>query len=63
MSRGVAEVIADSTPICMWWKGTGWLSAVFVSALWGLWHLPGQGAVTIWASLGFHHPDPSAMSW
>jgi membrane protease YdiL (CAAX protease family) len=23
-------------------KGTGWLSAIFVSALWGLWHLPGQ---------------------
>jgi membrane protease YdiL (CAAX protease family) len=22
--------------------GTGWLSAIFVSALWGLWHLPGQ---------------------
>jgi Type II CAAX prenyl endopeptidase Rce1-like len=22
-------------------KGTGWLSAVYVSALWGLWHLPG----------------------
>ncbi len=26
-------------------KGTGWLSAVFVSALWGLWHLPGQTVV------------------
>ncbi|HZO73141.1 MAG TPA: CPBP family intramembrane glutamic endopeptidase [Ktedonobacteraceae bacterium] len=23
-------------------QGTGWLSAVVVSALWGLWHLPGQ---------------------
>jgi hypothetical protein len=23
-------------------EGTGWVSAVFVSALWGLWHLPGQ---------------------
>jgi membrane protease YdiL (CAAX protease family) len=23
-------------------QGTGWLSAIFVSALWGLWHLPGQ---------------------
>jgi Type II CAAX prenyl endopeptidase Rce1-like len=22
--------------------GTGWLSAIFVSALWGLWHLPGS---------------------
>ena len=22
--------------------GTGWLSAIFASALWGLWHLPGQ---------------------
>jgi membrane protease YdiL (CAAX protease family) len=23
-------------------QGTGWLSAIVVSALWGLWHLPGQ---------------------
>jgi hypothetical protein len=23
-------------------KGIGWLSAIFVSALWGVWHLPGQ---------------------
>jgi membrane protease YdiL (CAAX protease family) len=23
-------------------EGTGWISAVFVSALWGLWHLPGR---------------------
>lgn len=23
-------------------KGTGWISAIYVSALWGLWHLPGQ---------------------
>ena len=23
-------------------EGIGWLSAIFVSALWGLWHLPGQ---------------------
>ena len=23
-------------------KGVGWLSAIFVSALWGLWHLPVQ---------------------
>jgi hypothetical protein len=23
-------------------EGTGWLSAIFVSALWGLWHLPHQ---------------------
>ena len=23
-------------------EGTGWLSAIFVSALWSLWHLPGQ---------------------
>jgi membrane protease YdiL (CAAX protease family) len=22
-------------------KGTGWLSAIYVSALWGLWHLQG----------------------
>jgi len=22
-------------------KGTGWLSAIYLSALWGLWHLPG----------------------
>ncbi len=28
-------------------KGTGWLSAVFVSALWGLWHLPGQSPVSL----------------
>lgn len=28
-------------------NGTGWLSAVFVSALWGLWHLPGQNAVSL----------------
>ncbi len=26
-------------------EGTGWLSAIFVSALWGLWHLPGQTIV------------------
>ena len=25
-------------------EGTGWLSAIYVSALWGLWHLPGQAA-------------------
>jgi len=29
-------------------RGTGWLSAIYVSALWGLWHLPGQ-------SLAFGH--------
>jgi membrane protease YdiL (CAAX protease family) len=23
-------------------QGTGWLSAVYVSALWGIWHLPGS---------------------
>lgn len=23
-------------------RGTGWLSAIFISALWGVWHLPGQ---------------------
>ncbi len=23
-------------------QGTGWLSAIVISALWGLWHLPGQ---------------------
>lgn len=23
-------------------EGTGWLSAIFVSVLWGVWHLPGQ---------------------
>jgi hypothetical protein len=23
-------------------RGAGWISAIFVSALWGLWHLPGQ---------------------
>lgn len=27
-------------------KGTGWLSAIVVSALWGLWHLPGQAIAT-----------------
>ncbi len=27
-------------------KGTGWLSAIVVSALWGLWHLPGQVIAT-----------------
>jgi membrane protease YdiL (CAAX protease family) len=28
-------------------KGVGWLSAVFVSALWGLWHLPAQSAAAL----------------
>ncbi len=26
-------------------KGTGWLSAIFISGLWGLWHLPGTALV------------------
>jgi Type II CAAX prenyl endopeptidase Rce1-like len=28
-------------------KGTGWISAAFVSALWGLWHLPGQAPTAL----------------
>lgn len=25
----------------------GWLSAIFISALWGLWHLPAQSAAAL----------------
>jgi membrane protease YdiL (CAAX protease family) len=27
-------------------KGTGWLSAIYISALWGLWHLPTAALLT-----------------